>query len=192
MNYKLVKLETEYFVLNVDFSRMAKDLPEGTPVFCLDETHTGKIKKCVINSTKNFHCYGCQPLVASTLQLKDVNFLIKEDVENLLEGFSINEAEADEYTEKKLKPVKGMLSEDYAIGFKEGIEKYLDDNKDELFSLEEMQKAYDTGYFDSAFDRKDMNFETFIKNLDRENKEWDIQIYEEEGESKNTKIFSIK
>jgi len=85
-----------------------------------------------------------------------------------------------------------MLSEDYVTGFKEGIENYLDDSKDELFSLEEMKKAYDTGYFDSALDRTDMNFEKFIKHLDRENKEWDIQIYEEECESKKTKIFSIK
>jgi len=102
MSHKLVKLEKEYFILNVDFSRMAKDLPEGTLVFCLDETHTGKITECLMHSTKEFNCYGCQPIIASTLQLKNVNFLIKEQVENLLEDFNINEAEASEYIHKKL------------------------------------------------------------------------------------------
>lgn len=73
MAYKLKVIDGETYLLSVDLSRMAKDLPVGTLVMCIGEIpHEGA---CIRRSGKNDHCHGCQPLIASTKDIEGVDKL---------------------------------------------------------------------------------------------------------------------
>lgn len=81
----LVKLCNEYYLLDADMSRMAKELPAETLVFCLDETHMSDPKECIRRSSLTDHCHGCQPLIATS----DSNYgelpgLNKKDIEDFV------------------------------------------------------------------------------------------------------------
>ena len=59
-------------------------------------------------------------------------FIETEPEEEKLEKYIDPEQTAIDFTNKKLKPVKSMLSDDYLTGFKEGIERYIEEiNKHE-------------------------------------------------------------
>ncbi len=63
---KIVNLNNNFYLVDSNMNRMAKDLPKDTLVFCLSEVHTNDSKECIRKSTKDDNCYGCQPLIAST------------------------------------------------------------------------------------------------------------------------------
>lgn len=84
MQHYLVKYCNEYFLLDVDLTRMAKSLPIFTYVFCLDEIHTDSIYECVWKSSDQSHCYGCQPIQATSLWLSGVNRFEIQSVEQWL------------------------------------------------------------------------------------------------------------
>lgn len=74
MAFKLKVIDGETYLLSVDMSKMAKDLPVGTIVMCIDEIpHEGA---CIRKSTKNDHCHGCQPLIASTKDIEGLDKLV--------------------------------------------------------------------------------------------------------------------
>jgi len=60
--YKLVKHKDNYYLIEYTRGRMAKDLPAGTIVLCLDEI---EYECCIRGSASGDHCYGCQPIVAT-------------------------------------------------------------------------------------------------------------------------------
>lgn len=53
----------------------------------------------------------------------------KENIPTSEETHKDSEQLADEFTTKKLKIAGSLLSDDYIIGFKEGVEKYIDEIK---------------------------------------------------------------
>lgn len=58
----LIHINKQYYLINDLMTRMAKDLPEGTLIFCIDEFFSGY--PVIRLSTKDDHCFGCQPLIA--------------------------------------------------------------------------------------------------------------------------------
>jgi hypothetical protein len=81
---KLVRLENHYFLLDAVMTRMAKDLPVGTQVFCLDETHMNNVDECLRKSASSDHCRGCQPLLASTMDIEGVGKLDRDEIESIV------------------------------------------------------------------------------------------------------------
>lgn len=81
----LAKVNNEYYLVNADLKRMAKDLPAGTLVFCLDEIHTNDPKESIRHSSVGDHCYGCQPLIASTTKINELPLLDKANIESLIQ-----------------------------------------------------------------------------------------------------------
>lgn len=81
---KLVNLNNEYYLLDADMQRAAKDLPEKTLVFCISEIHMNDQRECVRHSTKGDHCYQCQPLVGSTVRIKGSELLLKRPLRKLI------------------------------------------------------------------------------------------------------------
>ena len=98
-NRLLVKLCNEYYLIDSDMSRMAKDLPADTLVFCLGETHMNSPKECIRKSSTNDHCYDCQPLIASSALIYDLPRLNKDDISNFVNpivyAFTLDEMEKE-------------------------------------------------------------------------------------------------
>lgn len=81
---KLINLKDEYYLLDADLQRAAKDLPDKTLVFCISEVHMNDPEECIRFSTKGDHCYQCQPLVGSTIKIKGVELLKKHPLKKLI------------------------------------------------------------------------------------------------------------
>ncbi len=122
---KLIKLNDEYYLVDVDMSRMAKDLPIGTCVFCLGETHMNDINECLRLSSKNDNCYGCQPLIASTKKYDNVYLLDKVKVEKLLTYKKQDVIKAQLFCEEYAKNIgntDGTSAFDFKTGYLRAIE----------------------------------------------------------------------
>lgn len=76
---RLVKLKDEFYLLDSSdyLVKMAKEYPENTRVFCLDETHMEDPAECLRHSSKTCHCYGCLPLLGSSVQIDNLPLLDK-------------------------------------------------------------------------------------------------------------------
>lgn len=96
MKGRVVKLAGNLFLTKSDFETMAKDLDANTLVFCHYEVHTKDDKECIRHSTKGDHCYGCQPLIAST---KDIEGVLKITESDTLNDLSDGEHAEVEYSQ---------------------------------------------------------------------------------------------
>ena len=61
---KLIQHKGSLYLIDDLMTRMAKDLPVGTLVFCIDEFFSGHPEIRLSSATDN--CYGCQPVIACT------------------------------------------------------------------------------------------------------------------------------
>ena len=73
---KLVHIKGQLFLINDVMTRMAKDLPKNTLVFCIDEFFSGHPE--IRLSSVGDNCFGCQPLIATTHSAAPFN--ISEEV----------------------------------------------------------------------------------------------------------------
>lgn len=98
---KLFFSQNNYYLVDIKPDRMAKDLPVGTRVFCIDEHLTGFPEVRISSETD--HCFGCQPLIASTEEIEGCLLMYYDMIEEALKGFNLN-ALAVDYTEEKYLP----------------------------------------------------------------------------------------
>ena len=136
---KLVKLNNEYYLLKEDMSKMAKDLPNGTTVFCLSETHINDIDECIRKYSEGDHCYGCQPLIASSKKMDEVKLLDKIQINELVGNVDVEnlarELTYKDYTDKDGEFIRSTIgASDYTAGIVRGYNYALQKNTNS-FSL---------------------------------------------------------
>lgn len=68
---KLIQHKGSLYLIDDLMTRMAKDLPAGTLVFCISEFFSGHPE--IRLSSGNDNCFGCQPLVACTHTIPSFN-----------------------------------------------------------------------------------------------------------------------
>lgn len=129
---KLVRIKSEYYLVDYKPNQLAMHLPNQTQVLCLDEMHTGEPGECLRKSSPNDHCYGCQELIAST----DENYAIK----GLLDRSQIRE----------------LLDKLYA---KEGLKI---ENFIKQFTLQDMYNMYINGTKDAGYKSTKAGFDVQI------------------------------
>lgn len=180
---KLVKLNDDFYLLNDDMSRMAMDLPVGTLVFCLSETHMKDPDECIRKSAIEDHCYGCQPLIASTTQIEGASLLGFQNVETLLRHYVCEEDTKKYSIARKVFAADKTFSEKDLdkIMFGYGVGNSSTDNK---FTIHEMEASFKAGIeaikdlqSEEPYHTLEVDYyKSFIKSVAREKTEWEVEV----------------
>lgn len=97
MKKRLVLLCGEFYLLDAEFymTKMAKDYPADTRVFCMSETDMEDPDECLRKSGLGDNCYACLPLIASTIKIDDLALLDRVKCEEAIKTAKVLEAQVD-------------------------------------------------------------------------------------------------
>jgi len=93
-----------------------------------------------LNGDKQFN------IIASDINLDDVKKLSKENCDEIFGVVDVEKLADDSSQEFLIKPIESPI---FTFGYEEGFEKAMELNKDKVFTLEDIRKAYQQGEEDS-------------------------------------------